>query len=494
MPTHTPLRRLLNGTVIYGVGTVIVQLVNILLLPLLTAHLSPREYGAIAVLNLISLFFVAIVSCGIGTAIGICYFDYKERRERDVLVWSATGMLGVLVGGAILIGLLTLSRWAPLAVESLEFAPAASFMILAGGATILALPFDARLRLDERPIAFIIASLVSTLAVGLLALFFVMKLGRGATGYFEATLIGRIISLLTFIGIGGYRSTLGVSWRMARRLLRLGLPLAPQYLFLYALQFGGLEFVKRSRGLDDAGIYSVGLTLGIAINVVVSSIANAWAPFFLSFHDKREHATALFGRITSYYVLGVGGFSLFFYYLAPLLVSILSSPLYFEAYRVVGLSASACFVLGIYNLLLPPLYFAKEAGRATILLVIAVVALLITAALLVPWLGIRGAAFAQIGAYTTLVLSLHLWNRSQGERYLQIRYEPRRMSVFLTAYGISAIVLSSLPALSVVQTCAIFGVHLTAMTVLVLALLKSEERRAAWEYAMSFIHGWTSKR
>ncbi|MCO6431653.1 MAG: hypothetical protein J5J00_12395, partial [Deltaproteobacteria bacterium] len=147
----TPIKRLLSGSAVYGLGSVLVQLVTIILMPLLTAHLAPREYGAIALLNFTSLFLIAIFSLGLSTSIGLCYFDQKEEEWRSGVVFSAFVML--LFSGAALLacGYLTLDLWTEYLLTSREFGSAALYMLAAAALSMITFPFDTKLRLDERP-------------------------------------------------------------------------------------------------------------------------------------------------------------------------------------------------------------------------------------------------------------------------------------------------------------------------------------------------------
>ncbi len=456
-------------------------------MPLLTAYLNPREYGAIAVLNLVSLFLIALCSLGFGTSISLFYFDSDSKSERDQLIWSAACGLAITALLVVVLGVLTLPLWSGWLISGDEFRGAAMYMLLSIAATVLTVPFDLRLRLDERQTTFIIASVFSTFTVGVLLTLFVVGLRRGVGGYFEALFIGRLLSLVCFVHLAAKGSAFSCSLAKIKRLIRLGLPTAPQFVFIYALHYGNVEELKRFIGLDAAGIYSVGLTLGVAINVIVSSIANAWAPFFMSYVNRRDEASRLFGRITTYYVYGVGCLTLLFYYLAKPLVILLSSPSFYEAHQVVGLTATAFFIFGFYNLLLPPVYYAKEVRVLTYLLGCAAVFFLLVGAILIPSFRLLGAGWALVFAYTVLNFLLLGWNRAQGERYFKIAFEKKRLFSFLAVYLCSIILLCSLTNLAPFQTALIYCVHFLGVVTLVMVSLERDELRALGYYSRSVL-------
>jgi O-antigen/teichoic acid export membrane protein len=467
-----------SGSAVYGLGAVLVQFINIILMPFLTAHMTTREFGAAAVLNFASLCILAVFSLGLSSSIGLCYFDYVEKSKRDALIWSAMVVLSISVAGMTLIGMSSIGIWPTLLLDTGEFRDAAVYMLLATGVAIIVLPLDAKLRLDERPKAFVLASLITTASIGSLTLWLVIVSQLGVRGYFLALFIGRVISLVSFCALTMRGTRICFQISMAKTLVTLGAPLVPQFALLYMLQYGNVGMLKRLIGLDASGVYFAGLTIGFASNVIISSIASAWAPFFLSYASKRDEAVRLFGDITAYYVFGVGCFTLLFYYLAQPLTLLLSAPEYAAAYRVVGLTATAMYVLGLYNFLLPPSYFAKEAKKLTYLLAAAALAHFACGYLLVSALGVIGAAWSLVVSYGILNGLLYRMNIRQGTRYFMIEYDWRRVLVFWSAYLVSVMVLSQvdlLPHLFYVLFCVF---HFGLMLLLTYMLLRRDEKTA----------------
>lgn len=471
-----PFKRLLSSSLIYGLGTVLVQLINIILMPLLTEHLSPRQYGEIAILNFAYLFAVAIFSLGVGVSLGVCYYDYEKKEERDSLVWS--GFIVSLLSCAVywIIGISLIDIWCEWLVGRIDAKGIVISLLIASTAHILATPFEAKLRLDERPKIFILIAFLTTFSIGIPTLLFVIWLDRGVGGYFEALALGRVISLVLNLLATNVKSSRDFDFSKARKLVVHGIPVVVQFFFLYFLQYGNIDGLRRFLGLEASGIYSVGLTVGMAINVVISSISNAWAPFFLSYVKNLNEARVLFGRITTYYVFGVGMLSLCFYYFSQPLVILLSAEGYAESATIVGPLATGFFLLGLYNMLLPPIFFAKEMHIPTYLLALSSLALVGFGFFMIPSLGLQGAAWASVISYLVLDALLLIWNRMQGERYFQIQYETYRNAVFGLFYIASILILSAIHLESALQTGMLYFGHSVLMILLILALLEPEER------------------
>src|SRR3989339_44992 len=77
------LKRLIKGSLIYGVGGFFTKFISILILPLFTFYLTPKDYGVMSMLNFLVIFLSTLFSFGLGTAIGICYFDQKDEKHKN---------------------------------------------------------------------------------------------------------------------------------------------------------------------------------------------------------------------------------------------------------------------------------------------------------------------------------------------------------------------------------------------------------------------------
>jgi O-antigen/teichoic acid export membrane protein len=192
-----------------------------------------------------------------------------------------------------------------------------------------------------------------------------------------------------------------------------------------------------SGGLDQVGIYTIGYNFGLVMSVPVDALTAAWVPYFMSFVDRRAEASTLFGRIVTFYVIGFGILSLMFHVFAKPVVMLMTQPAFHEAYQVVGLSATAYFLSGLYSLLLPAMYFAKEVKYQTLIQALAGLLGIAANFLLIPNLKVLGAGLGLMFGYLFMVILTATWNLIRKSDYLQVKYEWERIliwGVFYFAY------------------------------------------------------------
>jgi O-antigen/teichoic acid export membrane protein len=269
-----------------------------------------------------------------------------------------------------------------------------------------------------------------------------------------------------------------VDRRLVRSLMQTSLPLVPSFALLFVITHGNKFFLQFFSGLEAVGIYAIGFSIGMASSVVVGAIQTAWYPYFMSYIERQDEARAIFGRIITYYVFAVGAISVSFFLCSRLLLVFLTNSAYHDAYKVVGLVATSQFFVGMFSLLLPPLYFAGEVKMVSVVQGGAAIVQCILSIALIPPFGALGAALALCGSTLFLVLLVDRWNRRRGIRYFQVVLDRGRILTF-GVFGSVVAALSLIPISFGWRSQAfIVGVGLVSIAICIYVLLRESERSA----------------
>lgn len=480
------IARLSKGTLIYGVGTLLNRFIGFLLLPIFTAYLTPAEFGVSSILAWVAFLITPVFSLGLNGAIAPCYFEGNNKERKETTVWTS---FMVLAGSAFFFAVLGIGFARPislLAFQTPEYHHLVMLSLLGTSLSFLSMPFLLYLQFEERAKLFVVLTTVTSLVSIGLSLLMVVVLGRGIQGMIEAGLIAQAVTMIIFLSLGVSEIKFRFAPALLKELLRMGIPLIPAFVFMFVLQQGNKYILQWFKGLDAVGIYTIGFNFGLAMTVFVSALQSAWVPYFMSFVDKRDEARVLFGRILTYYVFGFGTISLLFFIAAKPVVMLMTQPAFHEAYKVVGLSASASFITGVFFILLPGMYFVKEVKYVTpIQLFAALVAVGLNLLLIQPF-GLLGAAIALMLGFVAMVLFAQLWNLKRKRIYIQVQYEWKRIMQFALIY-VGYIVLMlwerNLPLLGEI------AISLAALVPLPLALyglLNSHERKSLWVMVKHF--------
>ena len=441
------LGRLFKGTVIYGIGNVLNQLLNVLLLPLFTHYLSPKDYGILSVFNFFSVLMNAIFLLGFGTSIGILYYNNSDYTQKNRVIWNSFFILLLSSFIMIILGIIFIKPFNQLLLQSNDYAFYYILILISTAASILILPFMLKLQFEEKQSTYVIITIVNTLCSIGLAIALIVFMKRGLAGRIEAMAISSIIAFLIWFYFGIKNLSYKIEMTTIRNLIKYGIPMMPSYIFLYILGQGNIFYLEKYTNLEILGLYNVGYGFACAILLVINAITTAWFPFMLSFVDKQDEAKVLFGKITTYYFFIVGFISLFFFSFAQPVVYLFTQKAFHGSYIIVGLIAASQVLVGLFSFLLPPLYFIKKVNHIPLIQMFASIVYIILGYHFISRLGLIGSGFAIITGYLAMNIITYLWINLPKDRFLRIQYEWKR--IFLTCIGyVSCCVFALFPKTS----------------------------------------------
>jgi O-antigen/teichoic acid export membrane protein len=426
----------------YGISSVLARFLNYLLVPFHTDVFDPSRYGIIGLLYAAIAFLNILFTFGMEAT----YLRFAKDREKAASFFKTIQSL-VVIAGLVLAALLWGFRdlWLPLLGlnTSTQYLFAMMIGILIADA-LSAVPF-AELRLIRKSGLFAVFK-VGHVAVNLVLNFFlILKLNWGIEAVLASNLIA---SLLVGLLLNAWALKLwmgSLDFSLAKRVLRFGLPLVPAGLGYTINEFLDRFFLN---GMDPAtvhhlygpeatpesivGIYNACYKLAVFMLLFVQMFRMAWQPFFFR-HADGDDAPKLFANtFLAFNAIGAVLFvsaSLFADYLVRLPVPFLNTTLIDQAYwsglEIVPYLLLAYWFLGCYiNLTVGP--YVRD--RTEMLSTFSMIGAAITIGgniLMVPHLGMIGAALATVFCYGSMSLLVYLWNR----KHYHIPYDVKRVMI-----------------------------------------------------------------
>jgi O-antigen/teichoic acid export membrane protein len=434
--------RLGKNSLIYGAGTMTTRLVTLFLLPLYTAYLSPKDYGILALIALVTMVGTSIFNLGLNAAIGPSYFEGNNIRQKSQTVWTTFAIL--LCSGAVLATMAWLfAGW----MGRFLLIPPEYFYLISLALTgcsleIISMPFIQRIQFEEQAKRFVSITLfLAAVSIGT-SVVTVVLLGWGIFGMVLSQVVSQSLGFLIFTLIGSRETTFGLNRSIAGNLVRLGVPLIPSFAFLYILLQSNRYILQYFEGLEVVGIYSIGFSVGTVLSLAVGAISTAWYPFFMSYIERQNETEILFGRIFTYYVFFTGTLCALFFAGSKLIISLATQPVFHNACLIVGFAAIAQFFIGIFNMLLPGMYYTGEVKYVSLVQGIAAVFSIFVNIALIKWMGLLGAGIALALSYLLMAVLQYLWNVYRRKRYIKIRYEWARLGKYFSLFIL--VVLSSM--------------------------------------------------
>lgn len=437
------LLQLGKGTAIYGMGTMLQRFISLLLLPLFTAYLSPHEYGVLAMLAILTMVAQPVFSLGMSAAMGPSYFERNNETCKAETVWTVFSIL--LVSSAVLLSCAWIMPELILKLVLLpeDYALLASLTLTGTALSILSTPFAQRVQFEQQAKKFVMITLVTTLTTTGLSVLTVVFLGWGLRGMVVSQLIGNVIIFIIFIVLTIRETSFSINRDIRNEVLRLGITLIPSFAFLFILMNSNKYILQWLSGTNQVGLYSIGFSIGSVVGLVVGAISTAWYPFFMSFLEKQEEARILFGRVLSYYMIGIGLLCLIFFSMGKPVIMLMTQPEFHPAFIVVGFAALTQFFIGMFNLFLPAIYFAKRVAYVSFIQGVAAVCSLPIAYVFIYWFGLLGASISIAVSHFLMAFGMLYFNYWNRKTFFVTKYEWSRIMKF-TMLAIVVISLSLL--------------------------------------------------
>jgi O-antigen/teichoic acid export membrane protein len=429
------LKRLLRSLAAYQVADVVSKFIAVLLLPVYTRYIAPPGYGVVELLANGVIFISIVVRFGMIEAFLRFHFSDAEPARRDALARRAVSFL-LLTTTVVAVGLAVAAG--PLSKLILGHRDVGIFLVAVLGLwafTNLELAY-ALLRADERVRTYAAASLINVAITIASSVVLVVGLGQGPRGL----LLGNYgTSTIVLLGLWWtMRHRLAPRRRIATErlgeLLRFGLPTVPAEASVYALSIVDRYYVYHERSPKLAGLYSIAVKLAGAVAFIVRGYMYAWPPLAYTLTDDAE-AARLYGLVTTYYALisgwAVAGLTL----LGRWVLRLLAAPSYHGAYRALPWLALGWAMYGLWVVFLVIAGRAKVTTRNVPAALAGLAANIVLLVLLVSPLGIAGAGIALCGAYTVMLVVMHLLTR----RAFAVAFEWRRLAQLILVMGVIAV-------------------------------------------------------
>jgi O-antigen/teichoic acid export membrane protein len=414
------VRRTALYAVIYTVGVVLNRVISIIMLPIYTRCLTPRDYGTLELLTMTTDVFGMLAGLGLTAAVFRYYYKYETEAERNMVISTVTMLLMVFYFVASSIGFLSSDVLASLILEGgkedkfyfqLMFA---IFFIQ----SFIEIPLTF-IKAQQRPYFFVLVNAGKLLLQLSLNIYFVVILKMEILGVLYSTLIS---SLVFGIGLVIYTfKTVGFSFNrgFARTVILFGAPFIITNISDFLLTFSDRYFLKSFTNLSVVGIYSLGYKMGfIFFSLAVAPFFNVWGPQRFEIASKsnalavNQQVFFLFNLVIISFALGISLFS-------HDLFRIMSAREFWSAYKVVPLIMVAYIIQAWTAFVNFGILYREETKYMAYGAVVAAVSVIVLSFLLIPSFTAYGAAIATILAFFVRFIIINVYSQRLYQLPLQ---------------------------------------------------------------------------
>ncbi len=433
--------RIANDSFVYGLGGMANQAVAILLVPIYARVLGESGVGVTGVLNSITSLALMLV----GLALPQAFFRWylREATDHDERAHVLKTTLAIRIAASLAGFALVLLAALPLTALLYE---GANLVVFALAAPIVL--FDSFngiplsfLRAERRPRDYVVISMTRAVTGTVLIVTLVVALEYGVAG----VALGSAIAAALSAAIGAWVLWRAGMWRpivdqeLSRAMLTFALPLVPAALAGWTLNLADRPLLQVFTG-DDAlvGVYTLGYTAGLVINaLVIQPFGLTWSATFWDV-SRSDDPPRTFARTLTWFLAFASAVALFLSAIGTDVIRLLFAPGFEDARYIVPFSAFGFVLYGAYTIVATGLSIVgRNALVATTMLVAAAVALGLNL-VLIPLLGMYGAAISTVVGYALLAI-LAGW---QSQRHYPVPWQlPRAVAILGLAAALSALAL-----------------------------------------------------
>ncbi|HSM38865.1 MAG TPA: oligosaccharide flippase family protein [Candidatus Limnocylindrales bacterium] len=438
------LRGLLRGSLLYTLGNLLPRLGAFLLLPVYTAAMAPAEFGIFSLMLSLSGLLAIGYRLGLDGALLRLHFDVEPRRRPSLYLTMAAVTLAAAVGFSLLLALIAAPIFGAI-FPGVAFLPFGLLALAITATTAFQYVPSSLFRATERPGRFL-AFASSVFGVGVVAtVIFLLVLDLGAAGALLGQLAGGLAMVaVAFLIVFRFRGR-PLDRGLAREGLAFGLPLVPHGMASWVLSLSDRWLIGLFIGLPvlqaqaAVGIYSFGYVVAQAVSLVAMSFNAAWVPLFFARGDG-PRGPSLLREVTTLSLGALGLLAVAIAVLAPEITDLLARARWGSdanaAADVMTVVALGFLLHGLYFMVVSAVFLRRRTAGLPLLTLAAGAANVTVNVLLIPRLGVMGAAWATVVGYAVLA-SATWW-------YAARSYELRLDLPRLAAIGLLAVALGLL--------------------------------------------------
>ncbi|MCD6162697.1 MAG: oligosaccharide flippase family protein [candidate division Zixibacteria bacterium] len=426
-------KSIIKHSVVYGMGGMLGKVVGFILLPLYTHYLSTSEYGTLELLELTTYIVGMFLAAGISQSLFRFYYDTEIPEEKNEIVSTALVAIWVIsLSGFVVIALFS-SSVSNIVFGSSDYTGLFRLVFLGLMFSLTGEIPMSFIRAQQKSVLFTTISLVKLIINLILNILFIVGFGWGIRGIILSALTTQSVISIIFsiyvIKICGFHFSLSKFSKM----FKYGSPMIPAGLGYFILNFADRFILQRFTSLSDVGIYSLGYKFGMIMSSVIAQ------PFMLIWQAKmfeiakKENAKKFFSLIFTYFMFVEIFFGLSLSIIIIDALKIISSPEYYNACFIVPIIAFSYILSGAYFYMQLGLLITKKTKYiAYIVIIIAAINMGLNF-LLIPRIGIWGAAYSTVISYGLLCI----FNYYVTQKIYYIKYQILRVfKLFIVALAL----------------------------------------------------------
>jgi O-antigen/teichoic acid export membrane protein len=388
------IRLFFKHSVIYGFSNILSRGISLLLVPLYTRVLSPADYGALDILTITGNFVNLLITMEITQAFARFSSEIKTDADRteyaSTTLWYLIGIYFAFTVSSLFFS----KRLTLLLMGAPEWEGVVRLVILSIAANGIFNILQSQLRWSLQTRNYAVVSIVVMLVSTSTSAFLVLVQQYGVAGIVSGQILGAIAGgWLSYAYSRNHYRPLFV-WKKCKDMLVFSLPLVPSSINVFIAFYLDRIAIKQLMTLGDVGLYGVGYRFASVVSILMIGINTSLTPLIYNRY-KLESTPGEIARIFRYFLMLALPAVIMIAAFAREALILLTTANYYAAWTVIPVISCGILISSMY-IFMPGMDIAKKTKRISAINITAGLANIPLNFLLIPYLGIMGAALATL--------------------------------------------------------------------------------------------------
>lgn len=385
-------KNLLLNTGLFAFSQFATKLITFFLVPLYTYYMTTEQFGVTDMSSTVVALLLPLATLSASDAVLRFAIDDRQHQDRYISLGVGLIILSVIVVAALL-PLLDLPFFGGLGDYKLLFLLC---YVVSAAQYFFGLLARALNELKLIPVA----SIVSTLVTGGLAVLLIAKMGYATEGFFWSLIIGNLCGALTFILLGRQFKHVRLIFHKAdvellKKMLAYSIPMIPNALFWWIGVSINRFFITGMIGIGASGLFAAAQKIPNLLNTFSGIFQQAWQ--LSAFQEfKKKDISGFFATVFKLYHSGIAVVSTVIIVLAQWFASFMLQKDFYYAWPMISIMILA-FYFNILNAYYGTVYTSAMKTKHLMTTTVAgAVSSVLCTWLLIPVAGIYGAGIAMV--------------------------------------------------------------------------------------------------
>jgi len=280
--------KIFRNTIFYTLGNFIPQILGLILLPIFTRYLTPKDYGILNYYTSIITYLTQISIFSINTYLLRHYFDCPNEYEKQILIGN--GFVFIIINSLIVHGLAY--SLIPICFHifniDVPLFPYLPILLLSNIFEIIHTIPLIILRVEEKAQFFTLFNIIKIFLKYIISIIVIVLFNAGLIGKITTDLAVNTLYLIVSFTIIFPKARLKISLSLIRKMIAFSFPYLLSALLFLIIDNSDRFFIERATSLSELGIYSIAATISAALLGFVTSIYRAIEPTVYREHGQAD--------------------------------------------------------------------------------------------------------------------------------------------------------------------------------------------------------------